>query len=1021
MITLRTFQIRFMPPKHRTQHRCCLNSFNLVSGLNNYHSNNMKHLRLILGVFALMLACVTAQAKKGDTFTIGNLKYTVLSENATAKTGTASVAPAKSTLSGDLIIPATITQNDITYTVTTIKSFYSYSITTIEIPATVTSIAAGDIGSKTLYGIVVDEGNTKFAAIDNVLYDKNITQLICYPAQKEDEEFHAPETLTKINTYAFRYSIVNKVFLNEGLTSIANQAFVDCSNLEWVDIPSTLTDLGSFAFQRVGGYDKCFNVNIHDLAAFCNVTCANNQASIWMDDRHKESNLYIDGQKITDLVIPSEVSIVKSYVFQGCKGLKSVTFMGDLQFVDTGAFADCKIEKIQFNGTCGYIGTYAFRNNNLKEDVVLPEGVTLIGSQAFEYDDDPFNIIFNGIDAPLTDLVRINVYLPSTLQTIGTYAFAHLPINELHIAGDGLKTINAGAFRCYGGTLGKCKSLWIDNLENWLKVDMKYESYSYSDGRFITYNNAYFWNIPATYFALGSFPMGGQENQRGRWNNTDLAGWSKDVAIPRIAQFSDLYLNGQLVTDLVIPEGTKRIKRGAFAGCQSIKTVTLPNSLDTIGEYAFYQCPNIRVIKIPNSVKHIGISAFDENWAMTHVTMPSWATAIGLNVVKNFNTDKLTEFTIPAYVEDFFGAKDLYYTPFTDMSLYFMGDSIPNKFKDPERKYRYKNMTTGVIDTLNLVWSDTTYLGNYQVGGWYNGQYRFNSIWGGYPHYDMQKLYVKKSVYNNRYPDGLWRGHAVSYKVPVSMTNSSGNPIEYKTLCRDFDVDLTHTNDNLPEGVEPLRAYLVEDVEGDLRMVFLNEIKYIPSRLKANVTDENGNLYQGVDEYVGVVLRGTPGYTYYYEIGEHDYTQGAEGQWLMEDAMAYSNATFENNLMAGDANDDFYVHMSVEDENNDEIINYGLNSGKFKIYYKDGWLTYNKSYLQLPKHVSDAIESDTDADGNANLTFVFNNADGTTDKVSSVEFNRNCESDIFYNPYGQRVNANTKGIVINNGRKFINK
>ena len=176
-----------------------------------------------------------------------------------------------------------------------------------------------------------------------------------------------------------------------------------------------------------------------------------------------------------------------------------------------------------------------------------------------------------------------------------------------------------------------------------------------------------------------------------------------------------------------------------------------------------------------------------------------------------------------------------------------------------------------------------------------------------------------------------------------------------------------------------------------------------------------------MDEYVGVVLRGTPGYTYYYEIGEHDYTQGADGQWLMEDAMSYSGSSFEDNLMAGTANDDEYVYMTVKNEDDDLIVNYGLNNGRFKIYYKDGWLTYNKSYLQLPKHVSAAIEGETDLEGNTNLTFVFNNADGTTDKVSSVEFHRNSESDIFYNPYGQRVNANTKGIVINNGKKIINK
>ena len=57
----------------------------------------------------------------------------------------------------------------------------------------------------------------------------------------------------------------------------------------------------------------------------------------------------------------------------------------------------------------------------------------------------------------------------------------------------------------------------------------------------------------------------------------------------------------------------------------------------------------------------------------------------------------------------------------------------------------------------------------------------------------------------------------------------------------------------------------------------------------------------------------------------------------------------------------------------------------------------------------------------ANLTMVFNNSDGTTDKVSAAEFTRNAESDIFYNPYGQRVKADAKGIVISNGKKKFNR
>lgn len=255
----------------------------------------------------------------------------------------------------------------------------------------------------------------------------------------------------------------------------------------------------------------------------------------------------------------------------------------------------------------------------------------------------------------------------------------------------------------------------------------------------------------------------------------------------------------------------------------------------------------------------------------------------------------------------------------------------------------------------------------------------------------------------------------VSYEVPVTMTNAQGEGIIYKTLCRDFDLDLRHTNDNLPEGIEPLRAYLVDDVEGELRMVFLNEIKYIPSRLKANVEG-----FEDVDEYVGVVLKGTPGYTYHYRIGENDYTQGASGQWLMEQAMAVSGSTETRKLMSGWAHDDRFIPTTEEDdETGGTIVNYGLNHNRFKIYSNEGWLTYNKSFLQLPKSVSDAIERNRDSEGNANLTMVFNNSDGTTDKVSAAEFTRNAESDIFYNPYGQRVKGDTKGIVIHNGKKIL--
>jgi hypothetical protein len=140
----------------------------------------------------------------------------------------------------------------------------------------------------------------------------------------------------------------------------------------------------------------------------------------------------------------------------------------------------------------------------------------------------------------------------------------------------------------------------------------------------------------------------------------------------------------------------------------------------------------------------------------------------------------------------------------------------------------------------------------------------------------------------------------------------------------------------------------------------------------------------------------------------------------MEQAIAASGSTETNNLMPGRAHDDRFIPTTEEDvETGGTIVNYGLNQNRFKIYSNEGWLTYNKSFLQLPKSVSDAIERNSDS--YANLTLMFNNSDGTTDNVSAAEFTRNAESDIFYNPYGQRVKADAKGIVIRNGHKYVNK
>ena len=762
------------------------------------------------------------------------------------------------------------------------------------------------------------------------------------------------------------------------VTKIDNGAFTNCTGLTSVSIPETCTSWPTNAF------DGC--TSLQSATLNCPLTAIPNYT-------------FKGCTALTTVNIPGTVTSIGEQAFCDCNNLANITFPQALRSIGKNAFSNTKISSISSIPANVSIGQGAFYNCNISGNLEIPSTWTL-ADNVFKNNPNITKVTFlgnrtnpggAGLFEGCTNLKQVEgisnfkyippyyfkgcgfttIDIPSSCQYIGSMAFRENKKLQEVIIPDGVQYIYSGAFH-------KCTSLTSVEMANSVTVIGVNED-TYDPGE------------PERYADMGAFSYCTSLTHVTLSDNIEIIplytfyGCSKleSVNIPENCKIIKPNAFGYCVkiTSLDL-KNVEEIRWEAFAGC-SIEQIKIPETCKKIGDEAF-RGNKLRTIKIPNSVETMGRGVFKSNTDLTHVTMPShlkytyeitsYESSNGVN--QTMYCPKTTEYTLPAYANNLdIGVNSGNYTS----KVYVLGSKIP-------------------LDT------DITQL---SPGTTHNGE-------------DIV-IYVKPSVFSNLYSDGKSGYFTVDYKIPLSMTNASGNPIAYKTLCRDFDVDLTHTNDNLPEGVEPLRAYLVEDVDGDLRMVFMNEIKYIPSRLKANVTGENSKLYQGVDEYVGVILRGTPGYTYYYEIGEHDYTLGAEGQWLMDDAMEYSNGSFEQNLMAGDANDDLYVYKTVNDDDNNEIVNYGLNAGKFKIYKKDGWLSYNKSYLQLPKDVSSAIEGDTDAQGNANLTFVFENADGTTDKVSAVEFNRNSESDIFYNPYGQRVSKNTKGIVINNGKKTVNR
>lgn len=85
---------------------------------------------------------------------------------------------------------------------------------------------------------------------------------------------------------------------------------------------------------------------------------------------------------------------------------------------------------------------------------------------------------------------------------------------------------------------------------------------------------------------------------------------SLGAANPLSQSGSKLYVNGEFIQDLVIPEGVTFIGNGAFLGYENLRSVIFPDGFKSIGDFAFTRCTYLKSMTIPNSLDSIGEEAF---------------------------------------------------------------------------------------------------------------------------------------------------------------------------------------------------------------------------------------------------------------------------------------------------------------------------------------------------------------------------------------------------------------------------
>lgn len=208
-------------------------------------------LTLCVALTALPLSGVPALAA-----TSGDFEYRVLSETdktceITDYTGSAA----------ELEIPATLDG----YTVTSIGMGAidsCSSLTNIDIPDSVTSIGNGAFGfCPLLASIDVAAENPSYSSQDGVLFTKDKTVLMKYPAKKQNTAYGIPNTVTSIGDDAFENcALLTSIDIPNGVTNIGDNAFAYCTSLTSITIPGSVTSIGHWAF------NGCNDLTIYGVA-----------------------------------------------------------------------------------------------------------------------------------------------------------------------------------------------------------------------------------------------------------------------------------------------------------------------------------------------------------------------------------------------------------------------------------------------------------------------------------------------------------------------------------------------------------------------------------------------------------------------------------------------------------------------------------------------------------------------------------------------------------------------------------
>ena len=431
-------------------------------------------------------------------------------------------------------------------------------ISTANLPEGVTSIGSyamygcSGLTSLTIPSSVTSIESTAFGKCTGTL---NLNCSVADATYSSDDPFAGNQfaainigaTVISIGKYVLKeLPLATTLNIANGVEELGGENFMTCPNLDVVLLPNSIQEMKGNILRNFEGklivecsipfYGSSTGWSSTQIPLYgCKMT------SVEMRGESIGRYAFYSCDNLTDVKMSNNVKEIGGYAFNGLSQLKSVELSSMLTSIGERAFYGSGVTKLDVPNQVTTIGSYAFANLTSLSDVTIPSSVVSLGENVLS--GSTGNLVVNCGNIPKNAFINTklqSVTLGEYVETVEGYAFQkNANLETVNVKSKTLATIGDYAFdQCT-----KLTTVKTTNFRSWFDISFGYHGNPLCNG-------------------------------------------------------ASLYVNDQMVENLVVPNGMEEIKKYAFEGCKSLKTIKVPQSLQSIQTGTFSNCTNLENVDV---------------------------------------------------------------------------------------------------------------------------------------------------------------------------------------------------------------------------------------------------------------------------------------------------------------------------------------------------------------------------------------------------------------------------------------